>query len=178
MRGSLLCRWRIAEVIAMVATKPAIPPIASRAVRTRLATEGPYLELVRIRTLMLAQWWTELLRNGSYLSLFLFGFWAARRHVLDLAEEHRVLLRRMWWGGLTLTLGGFAAQEALRPALAGGAAWVSVAFGIVWLISRGSSQSGGISVAAGDRAQAPTFGFNAEARKSPRMPIGAGGAVM
>ena len=35
-----------------------------------------------------------------------------------------------------------------------------------------------ISVAAGDSIHAPTFGFTAEARKSPRMPIGAGGAVM
>ena len=35
-----------------------------------------------------------------------------------------------------------------------------------------------ISVAAGDSVQAPTFGFTAAARKSPRMPIGAGGAVM
>ena len=35
-----------------------------------------------------------------------------------------------------------------------------------------------ISVAAGDRTHAPTFGFSAAASRSPRMPIGAGGAVM
>ena len=35
-----------------------------------------------------------------------------------------------------------------------------------------------ISVAAGDSVHEPTLGFSAEARKSPRMPIGAGGAVM
>ncbi len=34
-----------------------------------------------------------------------------------------------------------------------------------------------ISVAAGDSVQAPTFALRAAARKSPRMPIGAGGAV-
>ena len=34
------------------------------------------------------------------------------------------------------------------------------------------------SVAAGDSSQAPTFGFTAAARKSARIPIGAGGAVM
>ena len=35
-----------------------------------------------------------------------------------------------------------------------------------------------ISVAAGDSIQAPTLGLTAAARKSPRIPIGAGGAVM
>src|SRR5262245_49232272 len=35
-----------------------------------------------------------------------------------------------------------------------------------------------ISVAAGESIHAPTFGFTAAARKSPRIPIGAGGAVM
>src|SRR5215472_10804855 len=35
-----------------------------------------------------------------------------------------------------------------------------------------------ISVAAGESIHAPTFGFTAEARKSPRIPIGAGAAVM
>ena len=35
-----------------------------------------------------------------------------------------------------------------------------------------------ISVAAGASIQPPTFAFSAAARKSPRMPIGAGGAVM
>ena len=35
-----------------------------------------------------------------------------------------------------------------------------------------------ISVAAGDNVQAPTFGFTAAARNSPRIPIGAGGAVI
>jgi hypothetical protein len=34
-----------------------------------------------------------------------------------------------------------------------------------------------ISVAAGDRIHAPTFGFTAAASRSPRMPIGAGGAA-
>jgi hypothetical protein len=35
-----------------------------------------------------------------------------------------------------------------------------------------------ISVAAGDSVHAPTLAFTADARKSPRTPIGAGGAVM
>ena len=35
-----------------------------------------------------------------------------------------------------------------------------------------------ISVAAGDSVREPQFGFSADARKSPRTPIGAGGAVM
>jgi hypothetical protein len=35
-----------------------------------------------------------------------------------------------------------------------------------------------ISEAAGDNSQPPTFGFNAEARRSPSMPIGAGEDVM
>ncbi len=35
-----------------------------------------------------------------------------------------------------------------------------------------------ISVAAGASVHNPTLGFSADARKSPKMPIGAGGAVM
>ena len=34
------------------------------------------------------------------------------------------------------------------------------------------------SVAAGDRTRAPTLAFSAAASRSPRMPIGAGEAVM
>ncbi len=34
------------------------------------------------------------------------------------------------------------------------------------------------SVAAGDRTRAPAFAFSADASRSPRMPIGAGDAVM
>src|SRR5262245_50022359 len=103
--------------------------IVSRAVRLQLATEGPYLELVRVRGLMLTQWWSELLRNGSYLSLFLLGFWAARKHLLDRPDERRQLLQWLFWGGLALTLLGFAAQAVLRPVLAGGAPWARVMFG-------------------------------------------------
>ncbi len=38
--------------------------------------------------------------------------------------------------------------------------------------------SASISVAAGDRIQAPTFGFAAAASSSPSTPMGAGEAVM
>lgn len=122
------------------------PPLASRAERLRLATEGPYLELVRIRALMLAGWWNELLRNGSYLSLFLLGLWAARRRLLDRPEEHPLLWRGLWWGGLALTIMGFVAQAILRPALANGPMWASVAFGVVW---RATTFAQGITYGAG-----------------------------
>jgi uncharacterized protein len=108
------------------------PSPVSRAERLRLATEGPYLELVRMRAFMLLGWWRELLRQGSYLTLFLLGVWAARRHLLDRPDEYRPLLRKLWWGGLALTALGFAVQAGLRPRLSDGGTWIRVAFAIVW----------------------------------------------
>lgn len=121
--------WR--AVASSIGYQPAPVPL-SRAERLRLATEGPYLELVRFRAIMLGRWWNELLRNASYLSLFLFGLWAARRQLLEAPDQHRALLQRLWWGGLLLTILGFAAQAALRPMLGGGDRWVGLAFAILW----------------------------------------------
>lgn len=121
--------WR--ALAAFIGYQPAPPPV-SRAERLRLATEGPYLELARIRAIMLGRWWNELLRSASYLSLFLLGLWAARRQLLDRPEQHGLLLRRLWWGGLVLTVLGFAAQAALRPGLTGGERWIALTFAILW----------------------------------------------
>jgi uncharacterized protein len=121
--------WR--AFAASIGYQPAPSPL-SRAERLRLATEGPWLELVRFRAFMLGRWWNELLRNASYLSLFLLGLWAARRQLLDRPDVHRLLLQRLWWGGLLLTILGFASQAWLRPALAGGEKWIAFAFAIVW----------------------------------------------
>ena len=57
----------------------------------------------------------------------------------------------------------------IRPPQVGGK-WISSA------IQRTACASS--SVAPGASACAPTLAFNADATKSPRMPIGAGGAVM
>lgn len=121
--------WR--TLAATIGYQPAPSPL-SRAERLQLATEGPYLELVRFRAIMLGRWWNELLRNASYLSLFLLGLWAARKQLLDRPDLHGLLLRRLWWGGLLLTVLGFAAQAALRPALASGDKWSALTFAIVW----------------------------------------------
>lgn len=109
------------------------PPILGRAERIRLAVEGPYLELVRVRTIMLTGWWLEFLRQGlGYLPLFLLGLWAARKQLLD-SGERRPLLHAACWGGLSLAVCGFVAQAGLRPALATGPGfWTQTAFGIVW----------------------------------------------
>ena len=108
------------------------PPPMSRAERLRLAIEGPYLDLVSVRARMLTRFWNELPRESSYLTLFLLGLWSARRGVLVRPEEHRGLLRALWWGGLGLTAVCYAAQSVLRPALGGGSQWLGITFGIVW----------------------------------------------
>ena len=121
--------WR--AISGWIGYQPPPSPV-TRAERLKLATEGPYLELVRVRAINLGRWWNELLRSGAYLSLFLFGLWAARRQLFDRPEQHGVVWRRLWWGGLALTLLGFAAQSVLRPLLAGGEKWVSIAFAVAW----------------------------------------------
>jgi len=121
--------WR--ALAAFIGYQPAPAPV-SRAERLRLATDGPWLELVRIRAIMLGRWWNELLRSASYLSLFLLGLWAARRQLLDRPDLHGLLLRRLWWGGLVLTILGFAAQAALRPGLAGGDDALTNVVAILW----------------------------------------------
>lgn len=121
--------WR--AIASSIGYQPAPSPL-NRAERLRLATEGLYFELVRYRAIMLGRWWNELLRNAAYLSLFLFGFLAARRQLLESPDEHRVLWRRLWWGGLAFTLLGFVAQAALRPVLAGGDRWAGLTFAILW----------------------------------------------
>lgn len=110
------------------------PPVLTRADRIRLATEGPYLELVRARVIMLSRWWYQLLRQDSiYLAPFLLGFWVARRKILEFAAERRRLLHAACWGGLAVAAIGHLTQELLRPMLAQGPGyWTRVAFGIVW----------------------------------------------
>jgi uncharacterized protein len=109
------------------------PPVISRADRIRLATEGPYLELVRVRLVMLTGWWRQLLPELDNLALFLLGLWTARRGLLERLAEERLLLHAACWGGLVFAIGGNLAQVALRPAIASGAgSWAQATFGIVW----------------------------------------------
>jgi uncharacterized protein len=109
------------------------PALVSRAERARLAAEGPYLELVGVRAMMLTRWWLEFLRLSTiYLSLFLLGLWAARRHLLERAADQRGLLRAVFWGGLALTAAGYLTQVGLRPLLPEGGYWTRLTFGMVW----------------------------------------------
>lgn len=111
------------------------PPLpVSRAERIRLATEGPYLELVRMRVTMLTRWWSELMRQGLiYLTPFLIGLWAARRRILESGTGQERLLRTVCWGGLLLAVGGHLGQGGLRPMLAGEPSyWTRLGFGILW----------------------------------------------
>lgn len=121
--------WQVAA--GWIGYQPSPWPV-SRAERLRLAIEGPWIDLVRVRLLRLTDWWNQVLGNGSYLTPFLLGFWAARRRLFDQPEEQRQFWRRLWWSGIAFTLLGYAAQAALRPVLASGSAWAGVAFGLVW----------------------------------------------
>ena len=110
------------------------PPTVSRAERLRLAVEGPYLELVRVRAVMLTGWWNGFLRQGSgYLALFLVGLWTARKKLLEYPIEARRILGAACWGGFALAVCGHVAQAGLRDQLASAPqVRTQVAFGIVW----------------------------------------------
>ena len=110
------------------------PPLVSRVERLRLAVEGPYTELVRIRAVMLARWWYGFLsQSSSYLALFLVGLWSARKKLLEQHAGGRPMLRAACWGGLALAVCGHFAQAGLRARLASGPHfWTQVAFGIIW----------------------------------------------
>ena len=110
------------------------PPAVNRAERTRLAVEGPYLDLVGVRARMLTGWWTSFVSGStSYLALFLVGLWTARNRLLEQPVEHRRALRVACWGGLALAVCGFLAQELLRPSPGDARnAWASAAFGMLW----------------------------------------------
>jgi uncharacterized protein len=109
------------------------PPVVSRAERVRLAVEGPYFELVRIRAVMLTRSWVEFLQQSvNYVPLFLLGLWADRKKLLDLSERGP-LLRAACWGGLSLAVCGYLAQAGLRPLLSRGPSFsIRAAFGIVY----------------------------------------------
>jgi uncharacterized protein len=109
------------------------PPIVTRAERVRLAVEGPYLELVRIRAAMLTRGWAEFLQQSvNYLPLFLLGLWVVRKKLLDLGGR-RPLLGAACCGGLSLAVCGYLAQAGLRHLLSTGPdLWTRAAFGIVY----------------------------------------------
>lgn len=109
------------------------PPIVPRAERLRLAVEGEYIALVRVRALMMAGWWRELITNNlAYLSLFLFGLLVTRRHLFSEPSRQRRQLRYGLLAAAAITLAGFAAQSVLRPLSRGGSSLIRESFGVAW----------------------------------------------
>jgi uncharacterized protein len=134
-----LCSLALPELWRMLAealhySPPA--PVISRADRVRLATEGPYLELVGVRAVTLARSWVELLQQSlNFLPLFFLGLWAAHTRLLE-AAERRPLLHAACWGGLLLAVCGYLAQDAMRPLLSAGAGpWTQAGFGVLYQVT-------------------------------------------
>lgn len=94
-------------------------PVEDAAHVTRVLAEGPYLERTRILLRDLPrQWWVLVMFNSSYLALFLLGFYAARRRILEAPASHLKLLRGVCAGGLIITLALHLAGPSLQHGLA------------------------------------------------------------
>ena len=108
------------------------PPLLSRADRMRLATEGPYLELVWMRLQLLPRWWNTFISQDTiFITPMALGCWVARRQALQSLTGRSRQLRTWCLAGVGLTLIGYLGQTALRPSLANGGP-LAIAFGPVW----------------------------------------------